>query len=162
MGPLPLTGSSVYAILLRMADNLAVRRAGGILDFYQKVTNPAKAIEPYAKNGVHIVRAEGEALMVGAALAFLEHKVFGGSLDYKGKYPIDGIIAGLGILATMGLSANDEGLAVDARNITADVTAIFAYRQAGKYFAAKERTGSTTVAHGEGDDLLRVAEELGL
>lgn len=147
-----------------MSNSIAVRRPGsaGILEMFEKVTNPVKSIEPYAKNGVHLLRAEGEALTVGALLAVMEQKLLGGSLDYKGKYPVDGIIAGLGILLTMSLSANDDGLAVDARNITADVSTVFAYRQTQKFLAAKERTGPTAVAHGEGDDLLRVAEELGL
>lgn len=139
-----------------MADS-TLARVRSHFSGIDKILNPARAVEPYAKSTIHLIRSEGEAAFTGFALAAIKHKFLGGSLDYKGK-PVDGILAGLGIVATIFLSADGDGLSVDARNITGNLTALYVNRISDNYFA---KQSDKVQAAGDIPSLDELSKELG-
>jgi hypothetical protein len=141
-----------------MAD--LARARTGIAALYEKVVKPTAIIEPYARSGVQLIRSQGEAVITGSVLALIEQRLMDGSLDYQGKYPVDGIAAVLGMIVTMSLANDHDGLTVDARNITSDLTTVFSYRQATKWLKARE-SAPTVHAHGDNvDPILACADAL--
>ncbi len=140
--------------LARTAPSAAQQLAAA----YDNIRHPLATATPYAKSGMHLVRAEGEAILTGGAVALLKHKVLGGSLDYRG-WAVDGVLAALAAGASLVLSPNDDGLAVDARNVASDLTTLCAFRKMEEYLLAKGTQAPT--AHGETDPLLAAAAELG-
>ena len=129
-----------------------------LLRLYETARNPMQAASPYARSAMHLLRAEGEAVLIGPAVAALKHKVLGGSLEYKG-WAVDGCLAAVAAVASLALAANADGLAVDARNVAGNLTAICSFRKADEFFAAKK--DQAPAAHGETDPLLAAAAELG-
>jgi len=125
---------------------------------YDGLRDPLRLATPYARASMHLLRSEGEAVIVGPAVALLKHKVLGGSLEYKG-WQVDGVLAALAAAASLALATNDDGLAVDARNVASDLTAICSFRMMDEYMAAKKTQAPS--AHGETDSLLQAAAELG-
>ena len=93
-----------------------------------------------------VVRKGVESGVVGALLGAASVELKNG-LDVQGKYPIDGIIGVLGLLA--------EGYAKgpyakSAGNAGAAALSVFAYRKGGQLWAEKKKQlGSKTTHHGE-------------
>jgi hypothetical protein len=104
----------------------------------------ATGIHPYARAGLHTLRAGGTSLLTGGALGFIDGKW---GLD-RGKHPVDGYLALASAAATMLLATDPDGLAIEARSVMSVSSGIFAYRKAKAW--AEHR--KNTPAHGETDD----------
>jgi hypothetical protein len=137
-------------------------RVSPLRDFVNRLSaahTAASNVSPYARAGLHALRAGGTSLLTGAALGYADAR-FGG-LDYKGR-PVDGMIA-LGALAATLLLANDpDGLGVEARSVMTVSSGILAYRKTKAWEENRKRVS----AHGdEGttdseDPIFKAAREL--
>jgi hypothetical protein len=109
-------------------------RPSPLRSFYERALSPIAIVNthvtPYASSAINLVRSEGEAALAGLLMAWLEDK--NGSLDVKGKYPIDGIGSAVFGLLSLWLSKNPDGLSVDARNLSTALTGIYFYRNYSK------------------------------
>lgn len=96
----------------------------------------ASGVSPYARAGLHTLRAGGTSLLTGGALGLIDGKW---GLDYRGKHPIDGYLALAAAVATMALATDVDGLAIEARSVMSVSAGIFAFRK-GQAFAAKHKS----------------------
>lgn len=108
------------------------------VDRLQAAHTAASGISPYARAGLHTLRAGGTSLLTGGALGLIDGKW---GLDYRGKHPIDGYLALAAAAATMVLANDPDGLGIEARSVMSVSAGIFAYRK-GKAFAEKHKTAS--------------------
>jgi hypothetical protein len=103
----------------------------------------ANGIHPYARAGLHTLRAGGTSLLTGGALGFIDGRW---GLD-RGKHPVDGYVALAAAAATMLLANDPDGLGIEARSVMSVSAGIFAYRKT-KAFAEHRKSAP---AHGEPD-----------
>lgn len=88
-----------------------------------------------AHHGLHSVQQYGEAGIVGALLGFAQASM--GSLDLKGKYPLDLGIAAAGLVLPLTPVDSLKALSADARNAGSSAFAIYMFRQVDKLVRAK-------------------------
>jgi hypothetical protein len=99
----------------------------------------ASGVSPYARAGLHTLRAGGTSLLTGGALGLIDGKW---GLDVQGKYPADGILALAAAVASLALANDPDGLSVEARSVMSVSAGIFAFRK-GKAFAEKHKAAPT-------------------
>ncbi len=78
----------------------------------------------------------GVGALVGGGLGAI-HAMAPLGLDYKGKAPIDGMIAAAGVAAAIGLS-EDPVASASARSVATAASTIFSFRKAYQFAAAKK------------------------
>ena len=103
-------------------------RTSPLRDFVNRLSaahTAASGIHPYARAGLHTLRAGGTSLLTGAALGAVDGKW---GLD-RGKHPVDGYTALAAAAATMMLATDPDGLAIEARSVMSVAGGIFAYRK---------------------------------
>ena len=83
--------------------------------------------------GALMIREVGEGAITGAALG-AAHALLPLGLDLDGKVPLDGLVAGLGILGGVGMAHEEYGQ--DLRNVGAAASTIFAFRKTYAFAAA--------------------------
>ena len=71
----------------------------------------ASGVSPYARAGLHTLRAGGTSLLTGGALGIVQGKW---GLEYKG-YAVDGCLALAAAAASLILANDVDGLSVEAR-----------------------------------------------
>lgn len=126
-------------------------RDPGVLAWWREMRDREKAQEIEHKKESRIspiVEKEVEASIVGALLG-LSDAQFGG-LDIQGKYPVDGIIALLALLSSLGLvSLSDDphhwsrDVARHVGNVGTSTNAVFTYRKL-KAWREGNKTSSET------------------
>lgn len=97
---------------------------------------------------MHVFRAGGESLLIGAGLGVLDAH---GKLDFqygKTSIPVDGALALAGALGSVILAADQDGLAVEARTAMIVAASHFAARKAKAW--EQIRMGKSG-HHGDGD-----------
>jgi len=114
------------------------------VDRLQAAHTAASGIHPYARAGLHTLRAGGTSLLTGGALGAI-HGRWG--LDVKG-YPIDGCTALLAAAASLLLANDVDGLSVEARSVMSVSAGVFAFRK-GEAWAKSHKTAP---AHGDTQD----------
>src|ERR1700677_1144705 len=103
---------------IEMAD-LATQhsRVSPLRDFVNRLQaahTVASGVSPYARAGLHTLRAGGTSLLTGASLGFVDGRW---GLDYgKKKVPVDGLLALTAAAATMLLANDPDGLGIEARS----------------------------------------------
>lgn len=109
----------------------------GWLDFYRKFKEP----EPSSpvQSAVTGLRHNGEGAIVGALLG-LAHGEFG-SLDIRGKYPVDGIAALLLYALSVRDSGKPDGLAADFRALSQSCTTTLLYRKTREWRERAKTSG---------------------
>ena len=91
-------------------------------------------IRRHVTEGAQAVRQGGESGLMGAALGLLEAER--GSLDVQvGQHnvPIDGVVAGVGLLGSVMMANDATGLSADLRNLGSSALSVLAYRKAGDW-----------------------------
>ena len=121
----------------------------------------ATGATPYARAGLHALRAGGTSLVTGAALGAVDAKW---GLDVKG-HPVDGYLALASALASLLFAADPDGLHVEARSVMTVSAGVFAYRKARawteeKTKAAPARTTKTPSHQDTEDSILAAAAGL--
>jgi hypothetical protein len=117
----------------------------------------ASGVSPYARAGLHTLRAGGTSLLTGATLGAVHGKY---GLDYKGKHPVDGYLALAAAAATLVLANDPDGLGVEARSVMSVAAGVFAFRKGEEW--AKSHKEVLTTHHGddEEDPILAAARGL--
>lgn len=113
----------------------------------------------YAREGAHVMRSGGEALVTGAALGWLSGER--GSLDTK-LGPIDGWLAGAGLVGSILMAGDPYGISQDARNVGSNALSILTFRKM-EAWKKKQAKNPATVAGEErdmGDPILNFAAKL--
>lgn len=108
------------------------------------------------------LRHNAEGAAIGALLGFIEAKL--GSLDIRGKYPVDGIMAV--VLYLLSIRDAGNGLTSDIRAVSQSLTTITFYRKVKEAVSApkpesKDNMPGHKSAKGK-DSILEAAKELGL
>lgn len=94
----------------------------------------ARAVE-----GGHILRQGAESLVVGSLLGLIHVEAPRGGLDQmKGKLPIDGLVAGLGLLGSWAAAGHDSNVSSDLRNTASAALSILAFRKTFAFAAEKK------------------------
>jgi hypothetical protein len=97
------------------------------VDSMQAASSQAQGITPYARAGLHTLRASGTTTVLSSLLGFVDGKW---TLDVgRGKHPVDGYLALAGLLGSLVLARDPDGLAVEARAVMATAGGIFLYRK---------------------------------
>jgi hypothetical protein len=110
-----------------------VPQAPSLWDVYTKLKTPEPASQ--VQSAVTGLRHNAEGALVGALLGFI-HGEFG-SLDVRGKYPIDGIGAALLYAMSIRDAGKPEGYASDLRALSEACTATLLYRKTREWREAK-------------------------
>jgi hypothetical protein len=111
-------------------------------------------VSGHVREGGHVIRQSGEAVIMGGLLGIVDAEV---GLDFKG-FPIDGIVAALGMGASIYMAHDPYGISADMRNIGSDALAILTYRKS-KAWREKGKAGSHTTITGE-DPIAAAARDL--
>ncbi len=131
-----------------MADlALPSSRVSPLRDFVNRLQmahTAASGISPFARAGLHTLRAGGTSLLTGSAFGLVDSH-FG--LDHKG-YPVDGIVALTAAAATLLLANDPDGLGVEARSVMSVASGVFAYRKTKVWADGRKKTP----AHGETEE----------
>jgi len=144
-----------------MADLVKSEKPSMIRSWYERLTGAETGLTR-ASEGVHetglAIRQVGESVLVGAALGVIDGK---GGLDKRignRTVPIDGVLAGVGILGSLGAIAMGHGdVAHDFRNAGTSAATVYAFRKARDLSTAKDKvskskhTSVASTVHGEGD-----------
>lgn len=105
----------------------------------------ASGVSPYARAGLHTLRAAGTSGVLGITLGAVDAK-FG--LDYgKRKVPVDGVLALAGAVASLAFARDPDGLSIEARSTMSVAGGVFLYR---KTKAWMEHNHKSSAPHGEG------------
>lgn len=113
----------------------------GWLDFYRKIKEP-EVVTP-VQSAVTGLRHNGEGAIVGGLLG-LVHGEFG-TLDIRGKYPVDGIAALLLYALSIRDSGKPDGLASDFRALSQSCTTTLFYRKAREWRERAKASGKGDV-----------------
>lgn len=113
------------------SSNMPHSEKSGIRRFVEMATGNGKITKGHAVSAGHALRSSGEALVVGGVAGAVD-AMYG--LDYK-KVPMD-LVAGAALTAVSVVIGDVDGHH-DLRNAGADLLAIGAFRQGGKFAAAK-------------------------
>ena len=108
----------------------------------------------------HTLRQGGESALVGGLLG-AAHVQLPNGLDHKvGAHtvPVDGVVAGLGLVA--GIALSDQEFGPDMRNMGAAAMAIFTFRKGAELYAKKVgKVVPALSAHGEDDYGTEIGED---
>src|SRR4029077_937336 len=87
------------------------------------------APEPFTplESAVTGIRHNGEGMAIAALLALYQRHV--GSLDFRGKYPIDGILGAALLALSVKESGRPNGFASDLRALSQSCTSVLMYRK---------------------------------
>ena len=126
-----------------MADLVKSDKPSMISSWYARLTGAETGLAR-ASQGVHetglAVRQVGESVLVGAVLGVVDGK---GGLDKRignRTIPIDGVVAGVGILGSLGAIAMGHGdVANDFRNAGTSAATVYAFRKARELSMAKDK-----------------------
>lgn len=133
---------------------------------YRDLLVPSTAPTPTPiQSAIVGLRHNAEGAAIGALLGYLEGKL--GSLDVRGKYPVDGIAAFLLYLLSIRDAGKPDGFASDVRAISQSLTTIAFYRKVKEATSApetdsKDNNMSGHKAPANKDPILVAAEKLGL
>jgi hypothetical protein len=90
-------------------------------------TPPQQANTTPVESAVTGLRHVGEGAAIAALLAFAQRQF--GTLDVRGKYPVDGILAGLAFAMSVKEASKPNGYAADLRAISQSAATIYTYRK---------------------------------
>jgi len=111
-------------------------------------------VRRHAQGGLHAVRQGGESVVTGTGLGFI-HAHHGLDVTVKKadaagkgaiKVPVDAVIAGLGIVGSMVLSDDAEGLGRDSLNVAGAALGVFSFRKTMDLLAEKKAAQGQTTA----------------
>lgn len=98
-----------------------------VWDTYRQMFVPPSAPTSPVESAVTGLRHVGEGAAVAALLAFAQRQF--GTLDVKGKYPVDGILGALAFAWSVKEANKPNGYAQDLRAISQSAMTVFTYRK---------------------------------
>jgi len=99
-----------------------------VWDTYRGMFAPPQQVQTSpVESAVTGLRHIGEGAAVAALLAFAQRQF--GTLDIRGKYPVDGILAGLAFAMSVKEANKPNGYAQDLRAISQSAMTVFTYRK---------------------------------
>jgi hypothetical protein len=105
----------------------AMPQRQSVWDTYRQMFVPPSAPTTPVESAVTGLRHVGEGAAVAALLAFAQRQF--GTLDIRGKYPVDGIIGALAFALSVKEAAKPNGYAQDLRAISQSAITVFTYRK---------------------------------
>jgi hypothetical protein len=103
----------------------------------------AGGVSPYARAGLHTLRAAGTSSVLGITLGAVDAKW--GLEVGKRKIPIDGLLALAGAAASLAFARDQDGLSIEARSTMSVAGGIFLYRKTKAWMESKH----ASAPHGE-------------
>jgi hypothetical protein len=114
------------------------------VDSLSAAQSAAAGVSPYARAGLHTLRAAGTSTVLGITLGAIDAKW---GLEYgKRKIPIDGLLALAGAAASLAFARDQDGLSIEARSTMSVAGGVFLYRKTKAWVESKK----TSAPHGEG------------
>lgn len=121
---------------------------------------PDQQITPM-QSAVTGLRHNGEGMLLAAALG-LAHKHFG-TLDFRGKYPVDGILAALLFALSIKEAGRPDGFSSDLRALSQSASNVMAYRKmVGEPKAPEPSKEASIPRNTDSDPILEAARIAGL
>lgn len=118
-----------------------------VWDTYRAMLAPAP--EPFSpmQSAVTGLRHNGEGMAIAALLALYQRHV--GSLDVRGKYPIDGILGAVLLALSVKESGKPDGYASDLRALSQSCTSVMVFRKIAGGDGSKTKISGETKGNGE-------------
>ena len=144
-----------------IAAPYAPPRPASVWDSYRAVLAPTPEPLTQVQSAVQAVRFNLESAFIGGLLGLIHGKL--GTLDIKGKYPADGILAAFLLALSVQQTGKGDGISADLRAMGQSCTTIAFFRKASQWAATPATSESTpkSVMSGHTDPLLKAAEKLG-
>lgn len=117
------------------------QRAPTVWQTYRSMLAPPSAPTSPMESAVTGLRHNGEAMAMAALLAFAQRQF--GTLDVRGKYPVDGILAALLFALSVKDAGKPDGYASDLRALSQSCSSVFVYR---KVLGDEGRAAATSTA----------------
>jgi hypothetical protein len=131
------------------------------VDSLQSAHTVASGVSPYARAGLHTLRAAGTSTVLAISLGAIDAKW---GLDYgKRKLPVDGILALAGALGSLAFARDPDGLSIEARSTMSVAGGVFLYRKTKAWMERKESTaphGESAANDTENDPIMAAARGL--
>lgn len=137
-----------------------VPRAPTVWETYRSMLQPSAPATPL-ESAVTGLRHCGEGAAIAALLAFA-HRHFG-TLDVRGKYPVDGIAAALLFALSIREAGKPEGYAGDLRALSQSCSSVWVFRKlSGPSEPAKTPASTPQTGFGaDSDPILQAARRAG-
>lgn len=104
-----------------------VQRAPSVWDTYRQMLAPTPEPSSPIQSAVTGLRHNGEGMAIAALLALYQRHV--GSLDFRGKYPIDGILAAAFFALSVKDAGKPDGYASDLRALSQSCSSVMVFRK---------------------------------
>jgi len=98
-----------------------------VWDTYRQMFLPPTQPQSPVESAVTGLRHVGEGAAIAALLAFAQRQF--GTLDFHGKYPVDGILGALAFALSVKEANKPGGYAADLRAIAQSATTVYTYRK---------------------------------
>jgi hypothetical protein len=105
-------------------------------DWYRQLNAPPPEVPSPVQSAVTGLRHNAEGMAIGALLGFLDAEC--GGLDIRGKYPVDGIAAGILYALSIRDASKPDGFASDLRALSQSCSTVMLYRKTKAWRESKK------------------------